>query len=161
MPDVTHLLQAAVSSYRSPDSNGSNGAVGLSKLMGISNGILSRKVSPNDPACHLSPAELVKVCKETGDHAALVAMAMELGYVLMPLEVDLADDATCAMGKTFKESGEWLQKASAANAKPNLTPNELDDLQRELFESFAQDMRMFSLLKAKCHGQRPSHLRAA
>jgi hypothetical protein len=161
MPDVTHLLQAAVYGYRSPDSDGSNGAKGLCKLLGISNSILSRKVSPNDSTCHLSPAELVRVCKETGDHAALIAMAMQLGYVLMPLDVDLTDDTNCPMGKTFKESGEWLQKASAANAKPTLTPNELDDLQRELFESFAQDMRMFALLKAKCHAQRPSHLRAA
>lgn len=161
MPDVTHLLQNAVSSYRSPDSNGSNGALGLSKLLGISNGILSRKVSPNDPACHLSPAELVKVCKETGDHSAFVAMAMELGYVLMPLDVSLADDPSCPMGRTFKESGEWLQKASALNASPRPTPNQIEEARRELFESIAQDMRMFSMLQAKSLAQQPSHLKAA
>ncbi|MGQ3179766.1 MAG: phage regulatory CII family protein, partial [Blastomonas fulva] len=65
--DITPLLQAAVMGYRSPEPNGSNGALGLSKLMGISNGILSRKVNPLDTGSHCSPEEVVKICRESGD----------------------------------------------------------------------------------------------
>jgi hypothetical protein len=161
MDDVTSLLQTAVSNYRSPDSNGSNGSLGLSKLMGISNGSLSRKVSPNDPVSHVSPAELVKVCKETGDHSALIAMAMHLGYVLMPLNMESTDDLSPGMVKTIKESADWLQVASAANASPRLTANQLADAKRELFESIQEGVRMYSALEARYLAQQPSHLRAA
>lgn len=147
--NVTPLLQAAVSNYRSPDSNGSNGSLGLSKLMGISNGILSRKVSPNDPGAHLSPEELTFVCKETGDVSAFQAMAMELGYLLMPMHVASAGDTAPSLAGTFKELGEWLQAASAANSMPSVSDNTLVGLQRELLEGITASLQTFNELKAK------------
>ncbi|WP_219209464.1 phage regulatory CII family protein [Variovorax boronicumulans] len=156
MDDLTPLLQTAVTNYRSPDSNGSNGSLGLSKLMGLSNGSLSRKVSPNDPVSHLSPAEFVTVCKTTGDHSAFLAMAMELGYLPMPMHTASTRDLAPSLSATFKELGEWLQAASAANSAPSLSDNGLMILQRELIEGIAASVQTFCELKAKHVGAKPA-----
>lgn len=123
--DVTHTLQAAVENYRSPDSDGSNGALGLSKLMRISNGILSRKVNPLDKGAHCSPEEVITICRETGDLGPLHAMAAALGCVLLPMAPGGAADVSPVLATNFKEAGEWFQAATAAYAAPSLTDNQL------------------------------------
>lgn len=143
------LLQATVMGYRSPDSDGSNGALGLAKILQVSNGILSRKVSPTDAAAHLSPEELVRVCQETGDVSAFQAMAMELGYLLMPMHVASPADTAPSLAGTFKELGEWLQAASAANSMPSVSDNTMGVLQRELLEGITASLQTFNELKAK------------
>lgn len=160
MDDLTPLLQTAVTNYRSPDSHGSNGSLGLSKLMGLSNGSLSRKVSPNDPVSHLSPAEFVTVCKKTGDHSAFLAMAIELGYLLMPMHQAEGDDTAPALVSNFKEVAEWLQAASTANAQPNLTRSTMASLKRELMEGIFASVKTYNELEAKSLASKPT-LRAA
>lgn len=159
--NVKPLLQAAVMGYRSQDPNGSNGALGLSKLMGLSNGILSRKTNPLDTTAHCSPEELVQVCKETGNHSAIQAMAMELGYLLMPMHAPSAADVAPSLSSNFKELGEWLQAASAANSAPSLSDNAMANLQRELIEGISASLQTFNELKARHAAAKPSHLRVA
>lgn len=159
--NVKPLLQTAVMGYRSPDPNGSNGALGLSKLMGMSSSILSRKTNPLDTTAHCSPEELVRVCKETGNHAALHAMAMEVGYLLMPMHVASPADTSPSLSSNFKELGEWLQAASSANSAPSISDNTLAGLQRELIEGISASLQTFNELKARHAAAKPAHLRVA
>jgi len=147
--DVTPLLQAAVQSYRSPDPDGSNGALGLSKLMRISNGILSRKVSPLDSGAHCSPEEILTICKETGDLAPLHAMAAALGCVLLPMSPEAAADVSPTLATNFKEDGEWLQAASAAYAAPSLSDNQLAQATKDGIESIQATANTLGQLYAK------------
>jgi hypothetical protein len=147
--DVTPLLQAAVMSYRSPDSNGSNGALGLAKLMRISNGILSRKVSPTDAGAHCSPEEFITICKETGDLAPLHALAAALGCVVMPMTQGGAGEMSPTLATNFKEDGEWLQAASAAYAAPAVSDNMLAQATREGIESIRATANTLGQLCAK------------
>jgi len=133
--DVTPLLQAAVLSYRSPDPDGSNGALGLSKLMHISNGILSRKVSPLDNGAHCSPEEFVTICRETGDLAPLHAIAAALGCVLLPMAPEVAADVSPVLATNFKEDGEWLHAAADACADQALSDNKLAKAMKEGVDS--------------------------
>lgn len=147
--DVTPLLQAAVQSYRSPDADGSNGALGLSKLMRISNGILSRKVSPVDTGAHCSPEEFITICRETGDLAPLHAMAAALGCVLLPMAPGALRDVSPVLATNFKEDGEWLQAASAAYASPTLSDNQLAAATKEGIESIKATADTLGQLYAK------------
>jgi hypothetical protein len=147
--DITPLLQAAVQSYRSPDADGSNGALGLSKLMRISNGILSRKVSPVDTGAHCSPEEFVTICRETGDLAPLHAMAAALGCVLLPMTADASKDVSPVLATNFREDGEWLQAASAAYASPALSDNQLAAATKEGIESIKATAETIGHLYAK------------
>lgn len=162
--DVTPLLQAAVQSYRSPDPEGSNGALGLSKLMRISNGILSRKVSPVDTGAHCSPEEFITICRETGDLAPLHAMAAALGCVLLPMAPAVARDVSPVLATNFKEDGEWLQAASAAYASPTLSDNQLAAATKEGIESIKATADTLGQLYAKNAASKESRvtsLRAA
>lgn len=147
--EITPLLQAAVLSYRSPDSNGSNGALGLSKLMRISNGILSRKVSPTDAGAHCSPEEVITICRETGDLSPLHAMAAALGCVLLPMSQAGAAEMSPTLATNFKEDGEWLQAASAAYAAPALSDNMLAKATQEGIESIRATANTLGQLYAK------------
>jgi len=149
MNDITTLLQTAVSNYRSPDSNGSNGSLGLSKILGISNGSLSRKVSPNDPVSHCSPAEVVAIVKHTGDLAPMHAMAAQVGCMLMPIELMGATDMAPDLATNFKELGEWLQAASAANAAEHISDNAMAGVTKELVEGIAACIATHQMIKAK------------
>lgn len=161
--DVTHLLQAAVEGYRSPDSDGSNGALGLSKLMRISNGILSRKVNPLDKGAHCSPEEIITVCRETGDLGPLHAMAAALGCVVLPMAPVAAADVSPTLATNFKEDGEWLQAASAAYAAPSLSDNQLAQATKEGIDSIRATAETIGQLYAKNAATKPKapHLRAA
>lgn len=147
--DVTPLLQAAVAKYRSPDEDGSNGALGLAKLMRISNGILSRKVSPLDTGAHCSPEEFITICRETGDLTPLHAMAAALGCVLLPMSPEAAADVSPVLATNFKEDGEWLQAASAAYAAPALSDNQLAQATKEGIESIQATANTLGQLYAK------------
>jgi hypothetical protein len=163
--NIKSLLQAAASKYRSTKDNGSNGALGLAKeVLHISNGNLSRKVNPNDDTCHCSPEEVITICRESGDHAPLQAMAMELGYLLMPMHIASTADMAPSLAGTFKELGEWLQAATTANASASLSDNTIAALQRELLEGISSSIATFNELKAKHEGgkvaSKPAHVRA-
>lgn len=161
--DVTHMLQAAVEAFRSPDSDGSNGALGLSKLMRISNGILSRKVNPLDKGAHCSPEEVITICRETGDLGPLHAMAAALGCVLLPMSGEAAQDISPVLATNFKESGEWFQAASAAYAAPALSDNQLAAAAKEGIESIKATAETIGQLYAKNAASKPAKptLRAA
>lgn len=154
--DVTLLLQKAVTGYRSPKTDGSNGSLGLSKILGISNGSLSRKVSPNDSASHCSPDEVITICKETGDLAPMHAMAAQLGCVLMPISLEGGKDLSPDLASNFKELGEWLQAASAANAAPSLSDNAMAVLSSEMIEGLSATITTFQKLKAKHAAGKPA-----
>ncbi|CAA2107692.1 phage regulatory CII family protein [Variovorax paradoxus] len=156
--NIKALLQTAVGKYQSTKPNGSNGALGLAKeVLHISNGSLSRKVNPNDDGSHCSPEEVITICRESGDHAPLQAMAIELGYVLMPLQVGAVSEMAPSLAGNFKELGEWLQAASAAASSPNgaLTDNVINNLQRELFEGIFTSMQTFNEIRAKHEASKP------
>ena len=154
--DITPLLQAAVTGYRSPDPNGSNGSLGLSRLLRVSNGVLSRKVSPNDPGSHCSPDEIVAICRETGDLAPMHAMAAQLGCLLMPAMPLAPGDISPDLARNFKELGDWLQAAATAHAADTITDNTLAVLSRELIEVISESVNMFARLKAKHDAGKPT-----
>ncbi|MBB1603329.1 phage regulatory CII family protein [Variovorax sp. UMC13] len=158
MDDVTALLQDAVSKFRSTDPNGSNGAAGLSKLMGITAASLSHKVSPTYPTAHCSPREVLQICKLTGDMVPIQAMAAALGGVFVPLfcasEAD-ANSVSCKVASAFKENGEWLAAAGSANAQAVLNANQLAVAKREMMESIMASVRAFAALEAKHSASQP------
>lgn len=158
------LLQTAVSGYRSQHEHGKNGAAGLSaEHMHIANGSLSRKVNPQDQTSHPSPAEIVTICRATGDLGVLHAMAADVGCLLMPLGVAAAADLAPDLAANFKEVADWLQVASAAHAAgpAALTDNKMAELGKEMIEAMASTIAAYQRLQAMHAAAKPTHLRAA
>lgn len=156
--NFTALLFNAVRNFRGPQPEDSNGAAGLAPYMGITATSLSHKVSPTYPSAHCSPDEVVNVCKLTGDHEAVRAMAKELGYALLPIAQ--ASDA-CGpehakrMAATVKEFGEFLAESAANAADGHLSDNEMARITREFMESMAAQTGLYAALKAMHQAGKP------
>lgn len=149
--NITALLYNAVRRFRGIDPDDSNGAAGLAPYMGLTATSLSHKVSPTYPTAHCSPDEVVAVCKLTGDHAALQAMAMQLGYALLPVATDAGADPEYINRVTAsaKEFGEFLAESAAGIADKHISDSEMAKISKEFAESMAAQAHLFAVVQAR------------
>lgn len=158
--NITALLYNAVRYFRGPQPEDSNGAAGLAPYMGITSTSLSHKVSPTHTA-HCSPEEIVAICKLTGDHAAVRAMAKQLGYYLVPVpqqDADLDPEYIGRVTACAKEFGEFLAEATTSYADKHVSDSEMVKITKEFAESMAAQSHLFSILQAKHEGGKPGHI---
>lgn len=153
--NITALLYNAVRRFRGPGPDDSNGACGLAPYIGITAVSLSHKVSPTYPSTHCSPEEVLAICKLTGDHEPLRAMAKDLGYALLPLAPahEEPDDAWAErLTDSVKEFGEYVTTASVSYADKKVSDAEMAGIEREFNQAMAGMSRVHAYLR-DCHAK--------
>lgn len=161
--NFTALLFNAVRHFRGPQPEDSNGAAGLAPYMGITATSLSHKVSPTYPSAHCSPEEVVNICKLTGDHETVRAMAKELGYAMLPITVPACEGGAAhakRMAASVKEFGEFLAETAVNAADGHINDNEMARITREFMESMAAQTGLYAALKAMHQASKPPSERA-
>lgn len=155
--NVRGLLHAAVRGFRGAGPDDSNGATGLAAYMSISPTSLSHKVAPNHPSAHCSPDEVVDICRLTGDHSAMQAMAFQLGYVLVPIESTSAMSAAdaCRIAASAKEFGEFLAEAASNPSGKGIKDADMVRITKEFAESMAAQAALFAHLQATHDAGKP------
>lgn len=160
--NVTALLFNAVRSFRGPGPDDSNGAAGLAPYLGITATSLNHKVSPTYASAHCSPDEVVAICKLTGDHAPVQAMALELGYALLPIAATdgMSTADACRIAKAAKEFGEFLAEAASNIGGKQIKDSEMTHIAKEFAESMAAQAHLFAQLQAAHDAGKPEAQRA-
>lgn len=155
--NTTALLYNAVRRFRGPEPEDSNGAAGLAPYLGMTATSLSHKVSPTYPSAHCSPDEVVSICRLTGDHAPVQAMAMQLGYALVPIVPanTLSTADACRIAASAKEFGEFLAAAASSTADKKIKDAEMARITKEFAESMAAQAQLFAHLQAAHEGSKP------
>lgn len=150
--NITASLYNAVRRFRGVEPDDSNGAAGLAPYLGITATSLSHKVSPSYPAAHCSPDEVVAICRLTSDHAPLQAMAVQLGYVLIPIakpDADMDPEYVARVAASAKEFGEFITEASSGYADKQINDHEMARISKEFADSMAAQAHLFAILQAK------------
>ncbi|MGC3984806.1 MAG: hypothetical protein QM777_08810 [Pseudorhodoferax sp.] len=160
--NIRGLLYTAVRNFRGVDPEDSNGATGLAGYMSMSATSLSHKVAPNHPSAHCSPEEVVEICRLTGDHAPVQAMAMRLGYALVPIDTDSSMSAAdaCRIATSAKEFGEYLAAAAANAGGKGIKDTEMARITKEFAESMAAQAQLFAHLQSQYEAGKPGGARA-
>lgn len=126
------------------------GAKALALRLNVNSAVLSHKLNPNDQANHLTVADLMAIMALTGDHRALHAACMELGYMALPLPSQVGDDETTeALTATCKEFSDYLQSVTGSLADNKVTATELRRIRKELGEMVAAAGKLEAILAAK------------
>ena len=157
--NITALLFNAVRRFRGVEPDDANGAAGLAPAMGITATSLNHKVSLTYPTAHCSPDEVVLICKLTGDHAPMQAMAMQLGYALLPIVSKQEQNDPEFFGRltlSVKEFGEFITEASSGYADKSIDDNEMARITKEFAEAMAAQSHLFAALKARHLAAKPA-----
>lgn len=111
------------------------GVPALAQRMGKSPNVLNSKVSLNaDKTHHLTLREAVAMQEISGDARILQAMAGALGYACVSLHTDADHTTMEQVMHLAKEFGEVLVSVNTAVADGRVTPNEMQDCERQAAE---------------------------
>ena len=102
------------------------GVAAIAEAMGISKGVLTHKINPNNTTFHLTLAESIKLQKITRDVALLQAIAAELGYVAIPCvrrpdvltPFEALTNLAAEFANTMKALADPIHRATANGAGP-------------------------------------------
>lgn len=129
------------------------GVPALAARMGKNGAVLRHKLNPNDQANHLTVADLMTIMTMTGDHRALHAACIELGYMALPLPHIGDESITEAITDTVKEFSDLLRAVTKVMADGKVTKLEVRSVRKELGELVAVGGKLEALLAAKEMGQ--------
>ena len=110
------------------------GVPALAQRMAVSENTLAHKVSINNTTHHLTLREAVTMQEMTGDARILQAMAGALGYVCVSLRSIQCGTTLEQVMHMAKEFGEVLASVNDAVADGRVTPNEMQDCERQAAE---------------------------
>lgn len=113
------------------------GVPALAQRMGMSQNTLAHKVSLHNDTHHLSLREAVTMQEVTGDVRILHSMAGALGYACVSLRTDSAGSTLAEVMHMAKEFGDVLESINSAVADGRVTPNEMQDCERQAAELMA------------------------
>lgn len=127
------------------------GIKALAIRMGMAPAVLTQKLNPNCSTHHLMILEALKMQVVCNRVDITRAMALELGYCLMPLpDLDIAEgNVNAAMAETCKEFGDFISKASEVIADGKMTPNERKETEKELRELVAAAGKLLKIMGGK------------
>lgn len=112
--------------------------------------VLAHKLNPNDQANHLTVSDLMAIMTMTGDHRALHAACMTIGYMALPLPAQTGDETTTeALTDTCKEFADYLQSVTGALGDNKVTAIEMRKVRKELGEMVAAAGKLEAILAAK------------
>ncbi len=125
------------------------GATALAVRLGVNAAVLSNRLNPNNNDHHLYVRDLMAIMTISGDHRALHAACLELGYTAMPLPDSSSKQTTSeALTSTCKEFSDYLQSVSGALADNKVTAIELRCVRQHLGEMVAAAGNLESILEA-------------
>ena len=125
------------------------GAKALAMRMGVNVPVLQNRLNPNNNDHHLTVRDLMAMMTMSGDHRALHAACLELGYMALPLPTQVGDDMTAdALTDTCKEFADYLQSVTGALADNKVTTIELRRVRKELGEMVAAAGKLEAILVA-------------
>lgn len=137
--DITIALQRASRNFE-------HGTAALAARLGMSITSLSHKTSPTYPGAHCSPEEMLELMQVTGDHGALHAMAVQLGYVLLPMPaMESQAECTITLASAVAEFGEFIAEAAKDLADGRVTDNERARIEREGAQALAAIERLLQV----------------
>lgn len=139
--NITDALYRAVHDYP-------GGSECLAPRMGMRASSLDHKVSPTYLGAHCSPDDMARIMEFTGDHGALQALGLRLGYALLHLakpDAQLGPDFVHALSTTVREFGEFISEASTNLADGRVSDNELRRIERELADMMAAAQALYGL----------------
>ena len=113
------------------------GVPALAQRMAMSHNTLSHKVGLNNNTHHLSLREAVTMQEVTGDVRILHSMAGALGYACVSLRTDSVGSTLAEVMHMAKEFGDVLEAINGAVADGRVTPNEMQDCERQAAELMA------------------------
>lgn len=126
------------------------GARALALRLGVNAAVLSNRLNPNNHDHHLTVRDLMAMMTMSGDHRALHAACMELGYMAFPLPTQVGDDDTTeALTNTCKEFSDYLQTVTGSLSDNKVNATELRRIRKELAEMVAAAGRLEAILAAK------------
>lgn len=108
------------------------GSESLAPRMGMTAAVLRNKVNPNNPRNVLGLEEAQRMMRVTNDHRVLMAQAAELGYALLKLNDEDAEQAPllgCVL-KAQTAAGELSKTVADALADGVITPNEMHAIEK-------------------------------
>lgn len=122
------------------------GARALAARMGLNPTVLSNQLNPNNSDHPLQVRNLMLLMSLTGDHRALHAACLDLGYMALPLPA-VADETTSeALTQTCKEFADFLQVVTAALSDGKITKLELRSIRKELGDLMGQAGKLEAIL---------------
>lgn len=113
------------------------GVPALAQRMAMSHNTLSHKVGLNNSTHHLTLREAVTMQEVTGDARILHSMAGALGYACVSLRTDGGGTTLAEVMHMAKEFGDVLASINSAVADGRVTPNEMQDCERQAAELMA------------------------
>ncbi len=121
------------------------GARALATRLGVNATVLSNRLNPNNSDHHLTVRDLMAMMVMSGDHRAMHAICLDLGYVAMPLPSITDETTTEAIADTCQEFGEFLHTVTAALADGRITKLELRRIRTELAKLIATAGKLESI----------------
>lgn len=140
------------------------GLAAVAAAMGVGPKVLANKLNPDYPEAHLSPEQLVEVMEITKDISPLIAMADQLGFVLVKNPCALSDtegDCNILMAGCIKEFGEFICEVAKAAQDGQIKGNELRRIEAEGPEALAAIQCLMAWAAKQHESGKPAHLRAA
>ena len=150
--NITDALYRAVHSYP-------GGSESLAPRMGMRASSLDHKVSPTYPGAHCSPEEMAAIMELTGDHGPLQALAMRLGYSLLPLSrpgTQVGLEVVRQLAAAVREFGEFIGEISNDLADGQVSDNELRRIQHELADMMGAAQSLYGLAARMNHDAKPA-----
>lgn len=124
------------------------GTRALAMRMNVNGAVLSHKLNPNDASNHLTVREFEALLTLTGDHRALHALALEHGYMLMPLPSATDCPALGALITAVSESADFMKAVSESLSDGKVTKLELARVRKELTEMVAAAAKLEWIMEA-------------
>ena len=124
------------------------GVPALALRMGMSANSLFHKVSLHDATHHLSPGEMRAMMDVSQDARMLHAMAWPLGYVCVAAGAGAAGSTLEQVMQMAKEFGDVLGAVNAAVADGCVTPNEMQECERQAAELIGALNGTLTMLRA-------------
>lgn len=128
------------------------GVPALAQRMAMSANTLAHKVGLNNTTHHLTLREAVKLQEVTGDARVLHAMASALGYTCISLRSDAGHTTLEQVMHMAKEFGDVLGSVNDAVADGRVTPNEMQDCERQASELMASINAVLVAVRAMMPG---------
>lgn len=128
----------------------------VANLLGMSDDVLQKKVSPTCTSHHLNVDEAEAIDQLTGDHAGAIEHARINGYACIPLPKASGEGSiTRGMGAIAKEFSDVLTKFDEVMQDNRVTPNEVAAVRREIIELYSECLANLGRLEALSESRAP------
>ncbi len=126
------------------------GATGLSEQLGLQKRTFINKCNPNCEDHLLNVNDLVAIMQQTDDLQILKSLARTFGHVCVPIKsyTEYSDEALLDAWSDWDiERAETTKQIRIALDQGNMSPEQLDRIEQEMFEDFEKELAILNRLK--------------